>query len=393
MGWNEIKGYEKRRDVTGRRRDVTGGRRDVTRVAVTTRVTGCAAELWRYKFDTPMGGSMLTSVDMIVVTLRDSDGATGTGFSYVIGGGGEPVLGMARMQLERFVKDQEIAAPAALWRRLAASLNRLGRGVGYNAICAIDIAAWDLNARSRNLPLGVALGGEPRVMPVYTSGGFGAFISPEEAVERAKAALARGVRGVKIRVAGAHADLARMRAVKDVLPPGVHLMADANERCDLLRAKWLAAACAEHGMLWLEEPLPAYDYAGFDNLARTSPVAIATGEHLQGAMEFHPLLESKSIAVAQPDPAMMGGITEILRLCAIAEAAGVVVAPHFNPALFIHVAAAAPAMRWLEDFPVLEHMFAKPLAWDKNGDMAMPTGPGHGIEFHPDARGKYLVKE
>ena len=89
----------------------------------------------------------------------------------------------------------------------------------------------------------------------------------------------------------------------------------------------------------------------------------------------------------------MGGITEILRLCAIAEAAGVVVAPHFNPALFIHVAAAAPAMKWLEDFPVLEHVFAKPLAWDKNGDMAMPTVPGHGIEFHPDARGRYLVRE
>src|SRR5512146_1607969 len=131
---------------------------------MTARVTSCSVELWRYKFDTPMGGSMLTSVDMIVVTLRDSDGATGTGFSYVIGGGGEPVLGMARILLERFVKDQEIAAPAALWRRLAASLNRLGRGVGYNAICAIDIAAWDLNARSRNLPLGVALGGEPRIM-------------------------------------------------------------------------------------------------------------------------------------------------------------------------------------------------------------------------------------
>jgi L-alanine-DL-glutamate epimerase-like enolase superfamily enzyme len=360
---------------------------------VTARISDCTAELWRYKFDNPMGGSMLTSVDVIVVTLADSDGATGMGFSYVIGGGGEPVVGMARSLLARFVNDQEIVAPAALWRRLAASLNRLGRGVGYNALCAIDIAAWDLHARRLGVPLGIALGGEPRIMPVYTSGGFGAFISPKEAVDKAKAALARGTRGIKIRVAGVHADLARMKAVKDVLPDGVHLMADANERCDLLRARWLASACAEHGMLWLEEPLPSYDYAGFAQLARNSPVAIATGEHLQGCAEFHPLLEAKALAVAQPDPAMMGGITEIMRFCHIAEAAGVVVAPHFNPALFIHVAAAAPAMKWLEDFPVLEPLFAKPLEWDKNGDMAMPTGPGHGIEFHADARARYLVKD
>jgi L-alanine-DL-glutamate epimerase-like enolase superfamily enzyme len=360
---------------------------------MTARVGASAAELWRYKFDSPMGGSMLTSVDVIVVTLADRDGATGLGFSYVIGGGGEAVVGMARSLLARFVKDQEIAAPAALWRKMAASLNRVGRGVGYLALCAIDIAAWDLHARQRNLPLGVALGGEPRVMPVYTSGGFGAFISPEEAVEKAHAALAKGTRGIKIRVAGVHADLARMAAVRAMLPEGVHLMADANERCDLLRARWLAAACADHGMLWLEEPLPSYDYAGFAQLARNAPVAIATGEHLQGAAEFYPLLEAKALAVAQPDPAMMGGITEILRFCAIAEAAGVVVAPHFNPALFIHVAAAAPQIKWLEDFPVMEHMFAAWPEWDKNGDMAMPTGPGHGIAFQPDARAKYLVKE
>ena len=360
-------------------------------------ITKSTAELWRYKVKTPMPGSMLTSVDVIVVTLEDKNGVTGMGFSYVIGGGGDAVATMAKSLLTRFVGQQPALPPPALWRRMAGSLNRLGRGVGYQAICAIDIAAWDMHARALGVPLGVALGvalgGEARVMPVYTSGGFGAFIPPEEAVEKTRAAVARGIRGVKIRVAGAHEDLARMGAVRDVLPEGIHLMADANERCDLIRARWLAAACAEHGMLWLEEPLPSYDYAGFAQLARSSPVAIATGEHLQGCAEFHPLLEARSLAVAQPDPAMMGGITEIMRFCHIAEDAGVVVAPHFNPALFIHVAAAAPAMKWLEDFPVLEPLFAKQPEWDKNGDMTMPTGPGHGIAFHDDARAQYLVRD
>jgi len=356
------------------------------------KIVESAAELWRYPFPTPMGGSALTSVDIVVVSLGDEDGATGMGYSYVLGGGAAPVKAMASELLARFVAGQTAVSPAALWRRMAASFNRLGRGAGYLALCAVDIALWDLHARARNLPLGIAMGGEPRAMPVYGSGGLGAFISPEEAAEKAKRYAARHVKGVKIRVAGHHADLARMRAVRDALPDGVHLMADANERCDLLTAKWLARACADHGALWLEEPLPAYDYEGFAALAATSPVAIATGEHLQGAVEFEPLFAAKACALAQPDPAMMGGITEVLRLCTIAEHQGVVVAPHFNPALFVHVAAAAPAIRWLEDFPVLEALFDIPPSWNEQGEMTLPDRPGHGIAFREGVREEYLVK-
>jgi L-alanine-DL-glutamate epimerase-like enolase superfamily enzyme len=355
------------------------------------RITESSAELWRYELPTPIGGSGTTVVDIVVVTMRDADGTDGMGWSYVMGGGGEPVCALARSMLARFVADQPAMAPQALWRRCAGSLNRLGRGAGYLALCAIDICAWDLHARAMDLPLGIAMGGAARTMPLYGSGGLWPFMAPDEAADRVRQYVARGIRGVKMRVAGTHADLARMAAVYDALPDNVHLMADANERCDLLRARWLAAACAEHEMLWLEEPLPAYDYAGFAQLAPTSPVAIATGEHLQGCAEFQPLFAAKGCALAQPDPAMMGGITECLRLATVAEHFGVVVAPHFNPALFIHVAAAAPAMQWLEDFPVLEPLFDDPPTWDKNGDFAMPTGPGHSIRFQPGVRERLQV--
>ncbi len=357
------------------------------------RIVESSAELWRYELPVPIGGSGQTVVDIIVVTMRDADGHDGMGYSYVMGGGGEPVAMLARTMLARFVTGQPPLAPQALWRRIAGSLNRLGRGAGYVALCAIDICAWDLHARARDVPLGIAMGGAARTMPVYGSGGLWPFMAPDEAVARVHEYIARGIRGVKIRVAGIDADLARMEAVYDMLPDGVHLMADANERCDLLRARWLAAACAEHEMLWLEEPLPAYDYAGFAQLAATSPVAIATGEHLQGCVEFAPLFEGKGCALAQPDPAMMGGITECLRLATIAEHLGVVVAPHFNPALFIHVAAAAPAMQWLEDFPVLEPLFDDPPTWDAKGDFALPEGPGHSIRFKPDARERLRVHD
>ncbi len=122
----------------------------------------CSAELLRFPLSGPTGGSGITAVDVIVVDLEDSNGATGTGFSYVLGGGGATVLATCGDLLDRFVAGQDCVPPPALWHRLAGSLNRLGRGIGYLAIAAIDVAAWDLHARRLDEPLGVALGGAAR---------------------------------------------------------------------------------------------------------------------------------------------------------------------------------------------------------------------------------------
>jgi len=358
---------------------------------IAPKITVASAELWRFPLATAMGGSGLTVVDLIVVDLETSDGARGTGFSYVLGGGGGAVHLLAGDMLERLVRDQPVRPPQALWRRLAGSLNRLGRGAGYLAIAAIDVAAWDLAARRQGVPLYTALGGEARKLPVYGSAGFRPLQAPEEAAARATEYAAMGCSAVKLRLSGSHHDVALLRAVSDVLPEGVHLMADANERCDLARAKWLASQCAEFDALWLEEPLPAYDADGYAALAAASPVAIAAGEHLQGAGELAPYLAAKSIAVVQPDLAMMGGITECLRTAEFAAHHGLVVAPHFLPALFVHVAAAAPAMQWLEHFPLIEPLFAAPVEMDEAGQMMPPEIPGHGLVWADGAREEYRI--
>ncbi len=354
--------------------------------------TNCSAELLRFPLAGPTGGSGITTVDVIVVDLEDSDGVTGTGFSYVLGGGGTTVLAACRDLLERFVTSQGCIPPPALWRRLAGSLNRLGRGTGYLAIAAIDVAAWDLHARRLGEPLGTALGGEARALPVYGSGGFGPAQDPDDAVARALAYAELGCNAVKLRVAGNHDDIDRMHAVREALPHGIDIMVDASEKLDLARAQWLANECAEINTLWLEEPLLAADIGGYKALAATSPVPIATGEHHQGAVELAPLFDCRALSVVQPDLAMMGGITESLRVARLAEHFGVVVSPHFLPALFVHLAAAAPAVRWLKDFPLLEPLFVDLVEIDDNGAMSPPETPGHGMRWAPGAREEYRVE-
>ena len=357
------------------------------------RIVRAEAELWRYPLAGPTGGSGITAVDVIVVSLEDSRGETGIGFSYVLGGGGGVVKAAADDLLARFVAGERCVPPEALWRRLAASLNRVGRGIGYVAIAAIDVAAWDLHARAAGVPLYAALGGVSRTVPVYGSGGFRPDQDPDAAVARALAYAGRGCKAVKLRVAGNRADVARMRAVADALPAGVDLMVDANERCDLARALWLANECAAVDALWLEEPLPADALQGYAALAARSPVPIATGEHLQGIVELKPYFSAHACAVLQPDLAMMGGIGECLRAARIAEYHDVSVSPHFLPALFVHLACALPNVRWLEDFPLLEPLFDAPLAMDENGTMTPSDAPGHGLAWASGAREAYRIQD
>jgi L-alanine-DL-glutamate epimerase-like enolase superfamily enzyme len=354
-------------------------------------IAKASASLWHYPLPGVTGGSGITAVDVIVVDLETPDGLTGTGFSYVLGGSGAIVTAMANDLIGRFVAGQAMVAPQALWRRLAGSLNRLGRGPGYLAIAAIDVAAWDLHAKRMEVPLGVALGGEPRSVPVYGSGGFGPAQAPEDAVKQALHYAERGCKAVKLRLSGEPADIERLDAVASALPPEVRIMADLNEKCDLLQAIWIANECSAFNLLWLEEPLSSGDIAGYEALATASPVPLATGEHHQGLVELTPFFQRDCCTVVQPDLAMTGGITEALRIAHIAEHYGLVVAPHFLPALFIHLAAAAPAVKWMEHFPLLEPLFDNPVDMNEKGEIAPSADPGHGLQWADGVRAEFAV--
>jgi L-alanine-DL-glutamate epimerase-like enolase superfamily enzyme len=291
--------------------------------------------------------------------------------------------------LDRLVVGQTADAPLMLWRSMHGALNRLGRGAYYLAMTAIDVAVWDLHARQRGLPLAVAMGGTPRAVPVYGSGGYRPNMDPEDAAEQAMNHAEAGFPMVKLRLAGDRTDVARLRAVRATLPAEVDVSVDVNEKTDLNRAQWLAQVCADFDVLWLEEPLTATDYAGHAALARTSPTPIATGEHLQGTIECMPLFEAKSCSVIQPDLAAMGGLSECLRVAWQAEHFGVTCAPHFLPALFVHMAAAAPSVTWLEDFPLLEPLFDIDVRIDETQRMSPGTRPGHGLIWADGAREEY----
>ena len=340
------------------------------------------ASLLTYKLPQAVGGSGVAAVDVIIVDLIDKDGVRGLGFSYVLGGNGGVAFKAAQEQVARFVDGQMLPPPAALWRRIAASFNRTGAGPNLIALAAIDVATWDLHARRLQVPMGVAMGGELRALPVYGSGGFNTAQSPEKAANVAAEQTARGLTAVKPRVKGARSDADVIAAVRAAIPASVQIMIDANEKCDLPSALWLIAMARDHGVLFVEEPLPANSIEGYRMLAASADAAIATGEHLQTRASFLPFISERIAAVIQPDLAMIGGLTPVLELAALADSFDTIVSPHFLPGLFAHVAAAASAMRWLEEFPLLEPLFDGWPRIDAKGLMAATQSSGHGLALN-----------
>lgn len=356
-----------------------------------TLIKRATADLLRIRLAKPVGGSGVSGFDLISVNLTDADGRTGFGFSYVLGGGGEVPLAAAHLLLERFVLNHTIEHPQPLWRTIVASFNRTGRGAHQVALAAIDVAAWDLYAKRLGVPLGVAMGGAPRRVPVYGSGGFAPSQSPEEAAATATDWCQRGVQGIKVRVAGGGRDAALLNAVAEALSSGVALMVDANERCTPATARRLLRASAAAGALFVEEPLPASHLSGYRALAQSAPVTIATGEHLQGSGEAAPFILEGLCGVFQPDLAMMGGLTECLRVAQMAEHGNVEVSPHFLPGLFVHLAAAAPNLTWLEDFPLVEAVLSGLPEMNVDGTIEPTSAPGHGLSLASGAFEEFRI--
>lgn len=339
------------------------------------------ARIHAFKLDKPVGGSGVAAVDVLLVDIIDSDGVSGLGFSYVLGGGANAVLAAALDQIEKYLTAKPLHAPQATWRMIASAFNRTGLGPNAIALAAIDVALWDLWSKRQELPLYAAMGGASRAVDVYGSGLFNATQSPQQAAQSALAHKARGFAAIKPRVKGARSDAALLSAVRAAVGDDMHIMTDANEKCDLASARWLLDCARDQGLLFVEEPLPAYAIEGYRTLAASAPGLVASGEHLQGAHAFLPFVAERLVNTIQPDLAMIGGLTPCLDLAALASAHDVALSPHFLPGLFVHLACAAPCVKWIEDFPLIEPMFEGWPEVDGQGRMRPHETPGHGLRL------------
>ena len=327
----------------------------------------------------------MIAVAFLFAEVRTADGHQGVGFSYSKRAGGPAQFAHAREVAPDLIGEDPNDI-GRLWTKLVWAGASVGRsGASTQAIAAIDVALWDLKAKRAGLPLAKLLGAYRDAVRCYdTSGGF--LHAPiEQVLDNATAARAAGIGGIKIKVGhpSAATDLARVRAVREHLGDDVPLMVDANQQWDRPTALRLGRALEEFGLVWIEEPLDAYDAAGHATLARALDTPIASGEMLTSVAEHVALLDA--VDVIQPDAPRIGGITQFLRLAALADHANLTLAPHFAMEIHVHLAAAYPHEPWVEHFDWLHPLFNERLTI-RDGRIEVPDRPGLGVTLSDQAR-------
>jgi L-alanine-DL-glutamate epimerase-like enolase superfamily enzyme len=329
----------------------------------------------------------MTEVAMLFVELQSKDGQEGLGLTYSKRAGGPGQFAHAK-EIAPALLGEDPSDIAKLWNKLCWAGASVGRsGMSTQAIGAFDVALYDLKAKRAQLPFAKLLGAYRDSVACYnTSGGF--LHTPlDQLLVNAAASVERGIGGIKLKVGQPDRalDIKRVEAVRKHLGDQVPLMVDANQQWDRPTAQRMCRIFEQFNLVWIEEPLDAYDHEGHAALAASFDTPIATGEMLTSVMEHGDLIRHRAADYLMPDAPRVGGITPFLKIAAQAEAAGLMLAPHFAMELHVHLGAAYPTETWVEHFDWLEPLFNERLEI-KDGRMLVPTRPGLGFSLSEQAR-------
>ncbi|MEQ4564832.1 mandelate racemase/muconate lactonizing enzyme family protein [Paenarthrobacter sp. CAP02] len=329
----------------------------------------------------------MTEVVFLFAEITTEQGHTGLGFSYSKRAGGPAQYAHAKEVAEGIIGEDPNDIGRIYTKLLWAGASVGRSGVATQALAAIDIALYDLKAKRAGLPLAKLLGSYRDSVQTYnTSGGF-LNATLDEVKERATQSIDEGIGGIKIKVGlpDSKEDLRRVAGIREHIGWDVPLMVDANQQWDRATALRMGRQLEEFNLVWIEEPLDAYDFEGHAHLAQVLDTPIATGEMLASVAEHKGLINANSCDIIQPDAPRVGGITQFLRLAALADERGLGLAPHFAMEIHLHLAAAYPREPWVEHFDWLDPLFEERLE-TKNGRMIVPDRPGLGVTLSGQAR-------
>lgn len=326
-----------------------------------------------------------------LVKVRTADGIEGIDFCYAGSRGGALVA----LAVRELFRDQLIGQNAlrveGLWQEMYQESLLHGRaGSVMRALSILDIALWDRNARAAGLPLSRQLGGFARErVPAYASGGY--YLegkTPDMLAAEMAAYVALGFKAVKMKVGmlPPKEEEDRIRAVRKAIGDDILLALDANNAWrDLPTALEYMKRYEPYDPYWIEEPFSPDDIENHAQLARRTPVAVATGEIEAGRWRHQELLEKRAAMILQTDAAVCGGITEFRRIAAMAAGFGVTLCPHWFHDLHVHLVASTPNARFVEFFPDDQVLNFRRLVDTQlefsAGDLVVPARPGLGFGF------------
>ncbi len=324
----------------------------------------------------------MTHFGLVTVRITDEQGQEGLGYTYTPNNiGAAAIHKLIEQDFADAILTSNSDSIGAFWEEMWWHVHFVGRGgLAAFAMAAIDIALWDLQAKSANKPLWRLLGGDSPEVKAY-AGGIDLNFTLEQLLAQTEGFLERGYKAIKMKVGRdeLEQDIERAQAMRNFVGTGFPLMADANMRWTVDQAIKAASALVSYSLYWLEEPVIPDDFLGHARVKAEGGVPIASGENLHSVYEFQRLIESGGVNYPEPDAATVGGITPWLKIAEYSDARGLKVTSHGIHDIHVHLLAAVPNADYLEVHGFgLERFIAEPFQLN-NGLARAPDRPGHGV--------------
>jgi D-arabinonate dehydratase len=360
------------------------------------KITGITTEEYRWPRHKPISNGLhtYTHSGLDLVKIETDEGITGIG----LGGGG--LIGHATIEhLKKQLIGEDPIDVERLWHKMWIPKLIGRRGLTTRAISALDIGLWDIRGKVAGLPLYKLLGGFRDRVPTYIAGGYyeegkGLRELQQEMYDN----IAMGAKAIKMKVGAVpiREDVERVKAVREAIGPDVKLLVDANCAYRYYQAIQFAKRIEEYDIYWFEEPVQPDDYEGHRKLAEATSIPIATGENEYTRYGFRDLIAHNAAAILNADAKVLGGVTEFMKVVALAQANDLDIAPHGSQDIHIHLVAAIANGLILEFYrdsvdPMWGKTYKETLRLNDDGTVSPPNVPGIGAEPNYEALAPHRV--
>jgi L-alanine-DL-glutamate epimerase-like enolase superfamily enzyme len=335
-------------------------------------------------------------VEFVGINVSTNEGIMGTGYTVTVGAGGSVIKEVLdKLFVERLIGKDPFNVKEIWYQLYYGKSHWIGRaGATTMAQAAVDIALWDIIAKSARRPLWQVLGGcRTADIPIYNTDAGWLNRTEDELRDEMLELLGEGYTALKMKVGkpDPREDYRRVKAVREAIGDDVILMVDANQSWDLMTASTWGKKLEEFNLAWLEEPLHPDDIRGHRLLKQAVSIPIALGEHVYTTHSFRDYIENAAVDIIQVDVCRIGGITPWMEVAALANVNNIRVCPHAGDIMQVHqhLVKTIPNSWYLEVIPYRGGALFKYPIQLRQGVCITPLASGASTEFDEEAFAKY----
>jgi L-alanine-DL-glutamate epimerase-like enolase superfamily enzyme len=327
---------------------------------------------------------------VVILRLRTDSGIEGIGVTFY----GGKMTGSLRVAVDELAELTVGEDPLRIEKIIGKLRNGTGDSCGPGgiftlALSAIDIALWDIKGKALDQPLWKLLGGHRDRVPTYASGSLRRGLTHDQAQQAAHTLVQKGFKEMKTQMAlpgnpPPAEEIRRVQVVREAIGPDIKLMCDINQRWRPEQAINIGSRAEDVGLFWLEDVTTADDYQGLARVTAALKTPIAGGEYLWGIVPFRHMIEARSVDIVMVDIARVGGVSQWMKVAAMAEAFNLPIVSHVMPEILVHVVAACPNGLTVEYMPWMLELYEETPAIE-NGELVLPNKPGLALTFDEKA--------